>query len=55
MPGVYTDIFDGNVCRHRLKAPYGKPFFSNLPHKHNGPDGELHIGVCLGVDWCVAM
>jgi len=51
--GVYTDIFDGNVCRLGLKAPDGKLFFSNLPHEINGPHGELRIGVCLGVDWCV--
>ena len=53
--GVYTDIFDGDVCRLRLNTPDGKLFFSNLPHEINGPCGELRIGVCLGVDWSVGM
>ena len=33
--------------RH-LMVPY---FFSNLPHKKNGPGRELYIRVNLGVDW----
>lgn len=51
--GHYTNIFDGKVCRFDLKAPDGSPFFSNLPHQKNGPNGELRIGVNLGVDWYV--
>ncbi|KAG1758068.1 hypothetical protein EDD22DRAFT_957259 [Suillus occidentalis] len=43
-PGQYSDIFDGEVCRTKLKGPNGKPLFSNLPHEKNGPDGELWIG-----------
>lgn len=27
----------------------------NLPHEKNGPDGELHIGVNLGIDWYVSL
>ncbi|KAF8839064.1 hypothetical protein BDN67DRAFT_1012600 [Paxillus ammoniavirescens] len=34
-----------------LKGPDGKLFFSNLPNEKNGPNGKLHIGVNLGVDW----
>ena len=51
--GEYTDIFDGNICRNRLRAPNGSLFFSNLPHEKNGPHGELRIGVNLGLDWYV--
>lgn len=50
-PNQYIDIFDGSVCKTKLKAPDGKLFFSNLPHEKAGPDGELRIGVNLGVDW----
>jgi hypothetical protein len=53
-PGQYNDIFDGAMCRTKLKGPNGKLFFSNLPHEKNGPDGELRIGVNLGVDWYVS-
>lgn len=53
MEGVYTDIFDGDICRRHLKAPDGRLFFSNLSHEKNGPNGELRIGVNLGVDWYV--
>ncbi|KAG1838222.1 hypothetical protein F4604DRAFT_1941651 [Suillus subluteus] len=49
--GKYTDIFDGDTCRTKLKGPDGKLFFSNLPHEQHGPDGELRIGVNLGADW----
>ena len=48
--GVYSDIFDGDICRRHLKAPDSCLFFSNLPHKKNGPNGELHIGVNLSMD-----
>lgn len=51
--GQYTDIFDGAMCRTKLKDPNGKLFFSNLPHEKNGPDDELRIGVNLGLDWYV--
>jgi len=51
--GEYTDIFDGNICRNRLRAPNGSLFFSNLLHEKNGPHGKLRIGVNLGLDWYV--
>jgi hypothetical protein len=51
--GEYIDIFDGNICRNRLRAPDGSLFFSNLPHENHGPHGELRIGVNLGLDWYV--
>jgi len=51
--GEYNDIFDGRMCHLKLKAPDGSLFFSNCPHKRNGPDNELWIGVNLGVDWYV--
>jgi hypothetical protein len=51
--GDYGDIFDGDMCRLHLKAPDGSVFFSNLPHESKGPNGELRIGVNLGVDWYV--
>ncbi len=52
-PSKYSDIFDGSMCHLKLKAPNGTLFFSNLPHKKNGPSGELHIRVNLGVNWYV--
>jgi hypothetical protein len=51
--GEYTDIFNSNICRNRLRALDGSLFFSNLPHENNGPHGELRIGVNLGLDWYV--
>ena len=53
--GEYGDIFNGNKCRKRLKAPDGTIFFSNLPHEKQGPDEELRIGVNLGVDWHIVL
>lgn len=53
--GEYRDIFDGEMCRLKLKAPDGGLFFSNLPHETIGPRGELRIGVNLGVDWYVQL
>lgn len=53
--GEYSDIFDGDMCRVHLKAPDGSIFFSNLPHESQGPDGELRLGVNLGVDWYVIL
>ena len=50
-PGVYTDIFDGDMCRNKLKAPDGTLFFANGPQDQCGPNGELHISVTLGIDW----
>ncbi|KAF8834356.1 hypothetical protein BDN67DRAFT_1016591 [Paxillus ammoniavirescens] len=50
-PGEYIDIFDGTICRTRLKAPDGKLFFSNNENERHGPNGELWLGVNLGVDW----
>ncbi len=32
-PGEYGDIFDGRMCREKLKAPDGTLFFSNCPHE----------------------
>lgn len=49
--GTYTDIFDGDICRKKLKDPDGHLFFSNGPGDKTGPNGELRIGVNLGVDW----
>jgi hypothetical protein len=50
-PGVKTDIYDGNICKN-LKGHDGQCFFrNNAADKNNGPDGELRIGVTLGVDW----
>ncbi|KAJ2929408.1 hypothetical protein H1R20_g7676, partial [Candolleomyces eurysporus] len=46
--GHYTDIFDGAVAR-QLQAHDGTLFFSN--EDRNGPNGELRIGLTLGVDW----
>ena len=51
--GSYGDIFDGSMCRLKLRAPDGSVFFSNHPHESHGPDNELRIGVNLGVDWYV--
>jgi len=51
--GEYGDIFDGDVCCLKLRAPDGSLFFSNLPHEMNGLVGELWIGVNLGVNWYV--
>jgi hypothetical protein len=53
--GEYSDIFDGNMCRLKLRAPDGSLFFSNRPHERRGPNGELRIGVNLGVDWYVLL
>ncbi|KAG1747039.1 uncharacterized protein EDB91DRAFT_1079678 [Suillus paluster] len=49
-PGEYTDIFNGDMYHTKLQGVDGKIFFLNLPHEKNGPDGELQIGVNLGVD-----
>jgi hypothetical protein len=52
-PSEYSNIFDGSMCRLKLRVPDGTLFFSNLPSKKNRPCGELRIGVNLGVDWYV--
>lgn len=49
---VYKDIYDGNICKN-LKGHDGQRFFCNDPVDKAGPDGELRIGVTLGVDWYV--
>ncbi|KAG9317974.1 hypothetical protein JVU11DRAFT_30 [Chiua virens] len=49
--GQYMDIFDGDICRSKLKAPNGSLFFSNGPNESKGPNGELRIGINLGLDW----
>ncbi|RXW14351.1 hypothetical protein EST38_g11510 [Candolleomyces aberdarensis] len=46
--GHYTDIFDGAVPR-QLRAHDGTLFFCN--EDSSGPNGELRIGLTLGVDW----
>src|SRR6267154_869429 len=51
--GEYGDIFDGRMCRLKLRAPDGSLFFTNRPHESHGPNNELRIGVNLGVDWYV--
>ena len=53
VPGEYGDIFDGDMCRLKLRSPDGTLFFSNRPHERRGPNDELRIGVNLGVDWYV--
>lgn len=50
-PGVYQDIFDGQVTKNLL-GPDGKPFFANTgPGDARGPNDELRIGLAWGVDW----
>lgn len=51
--GEYNNIFDGRMCRLKLRALNKSLFFSNRPYKRNGPNNELRIGVNLGVDWYV--
>lgn len=52
-PGKYDDNFDGRICRE-LPDVDGQPFFKNDPQDvGNGPEGELRIGLTLGVDWFV--
>ena len=48
--GSYSDMFDGQVARDILGID-GSPFFRNLAVDENGPNGELRIGVAMGVDW----
>ncbi|KAI1783783.1 hypothetical protein LXA43DRAFT_1067338 [Ganoderma leucocontextum] len=48
--GVLQDIFDGRICR-QLLGPDGLSFF-RYDLRDTGPDGELRLGVTLGVD-CV--
>lgn len=50
--GTYKDIFDGKVAQEVLGAD-GLPFFRNASSDKSGPNGELRIGVTLGVDWSV--
>jgi len=50
-PEEYSDIFNGRMCRLKLRAPDGSLFFSNRHHEGTGPDNELQIGVNLSVDW----
>ncbi|RPD62755.1 hypothetical protein L227DRAFT_562043 [Lentinus tigrinus ALCF2SS1-6] len=51
--GRLRDIFDGAVC-HRVHGPDGKPFFKYDPLEDDGPDGELRIGLALGLDCLIA-
>ncbi|KIO00208.1 hypothetical protein M404DRAFT_153377 [Pisolithus tinctorius Marx 270] len=50
-PGMYMDIFNSNICHMKLKGPNGNLFFSNQMNECGGPNGELRLGVNLGVDW----
>ncbi|KAI6146376.1 hypothetical protein BKA82DRAFT_125796 [Pisolithus tinctorius] len=50
-PGYYLDIFNGEICCVKLKAPDGTLFFANGPHDKHRPNGELRISVNLGIDW----
>ncbi|KAL4067434.1 hypothetical protein V8B97DRAFT_2025005 [Scleroderma yunnanense] len=42
-PGHYSNIFDGDI--------YGSLFFANDPQDSHGLNGELQIGITLGIDW----
>jgi hypothetical protein len=46
--GEYIDIFDGNICRNRLRAPDGSLFFSNLSHENHGPMPSSGLVSILG-------
>jgi len=43
------------MCHVHLKALDSTTFFSNLCHERQGPGGELHIRVNMGVDWYVLL
>jgi hypothetical protein len=47
-PGEYRNIFDGKVCRE-LRSADGSLFFH--PSEQEKAEGELQIGVTMGVDW----
>ncbi|KAI0749923.1 hypothetical protein C8Q80DRAFT_1120041 [Daedaleopsis nitida] len=47
--GWFVDIFDGAICK-QLKGPDGLSFF-RYDLRDGGPDGELRLGLTLGVDW----
>ncbi|KAJ2976688.1 hypothetical protein NUW54_g11528 [Trametes sanguinea] len=47
-PDILNDFFDGAIS-HELLGPDGKPFFRHDLTEE--PDGELRVGVALGVDW----
>lgn len=49
--GRYQDIFDGAVTKSLLDHE-GRVFFRNGTEDRGGPNGELRIGLTLGVDWC---
>ncbi|KIK81370.1 hypothetical protein PAXRUDRAFT_35886 [Paxillus rubicundulus Ve08.2h10] len=49
--GEYIDIFDRDICCTKLIGPNGKIFFSNKDNEKQGPNGKLHIGVNLGINW----
>jgi len=49
--GKYVDIFDGKIPKN-LKAVNGEKFFRNDPQDWDtGPNGEIRIGLTLGMDW----
>lgn len=48
--GVMNDIFDGQIAKNVL-GPDGRPFFRHDETGRTGPDGELRLGLTLGVDW----
>ena len=39
--GVYGDIFNGRMCRLKLRALDNSLFFSNSLHKNHGPNNKL--------------
>lgn len=51
-PGVWTNVFDGQVCQE-LPGQDGSKFFK--PDDKAKAAGELRIGVSLGVDWYVLL
>lgn len=46
--GEYADQFDGQICKE-LPGHDGLPFFR--PDLKQMPDGEIRLGITLGVDW----
>ncbi|KAJ7170889.1 hypothetical protein C8R43DRAFT_1120617 [Mycena crocata] len=48
VPGKWTNIFDGKVCQE-LPTAEGSRFF--FPSEEEVANGELRIGVTMGVDW----
>ncbi|KAL4071542.1 hypothetical protein V8B97DRAFT_2023703 [Scleroderma yunnanense] len=53
-PSHYSDIFDGDICQTKLKAPDGSLFFANSPQDSCRLNGELQISITLGID-CILL